>query len=174
MPGESSTPMSSRLAANNWSGETMRRRTLLITGLIALAGSMIGPAVQASISGDIGWWGGHMSRFGHMSWWGDPPPANSEIEGAPELVMTVTEYVFSPTELKVDFGESVNLTLKNTGEIPHDLVIPELGVHIAAGPGQQATTGIAPEKAGSFDFLCSYPGHAEAGMTGLLVVGPNQ
>jgi uncharacterized cupredoxin-like copper-binding protein len=134
---------------------------------------MIGPAVQASISSETAWWGGHM-RHGHMGWWGDTPPANSEIEGAPEVAVTATEYGFSPSELKVDFGEPVNLTLKNEGEIPHDLVIPELGVGIAVGPGQQATTGIVADQPGSYDFRCTYPGHAEAGMTGLLVVGPNQ
>jgi len=174
MPEGSSTPTSSPLAANSWSGETMRRRTLLIIGLIALAGSMVGPAVQASISGDNGWWSGHMFGYGHMSRWGDAPSTNSQIEAAREVVVTATEYAFTPSELTVDLGESVNLTLKNEGEIPHDLVIPDLGVRVAARPGQQATTGIVAEEAGTFDFLCTYPGHAESGMTGILLVRPNQ
>ena len=28
-------------------------------------------------------------------------------------------------------------------------------------------------RTGSYEFLCTYPGHAESGMTGLLTVVPN-
>jgi nitrite reductase (NO-forming) len=70
-------------------------------------------------------------------------------------------------------GEPVNLTLINAGDLPHDLVIPDLGVHLAVAPGRQATTVREIDEAGSYQFLCSYPGHAAAGMTGLLTVNPN-
>ena len=70
-------------------------------------------------------------------------------------------------------GEAVNLTLVNAGDLRHDLVIPDLGVRLAVAPGRQATTGIEINEAGTYRFLCSYPGHAEAGMTGVLTVNPN-
>jgi len=165
--------MSSRLAASNWPGETMPRRALLIVGLIALAGSIVGPTVQSSITGDATWWGSHMfGSGGHMGWWGGTR-TNGAIEGAREVVITATEYVFSLSEPTVELG-GVNLTLKNEGLVPHDLVIADLGVRLAAGPGQQVTTGIEAVKTGSFHFLCTYPGHAESGMTGVLLIVPNQ
>jgi hypothetical protein len=166
--------MSSRLAASNWFGETMPRRALLIAGLIALAGSIVGPWVQTSITGDATWWGSHMfGTGGHMGWTGQTGSTNRAIEGAREVVITATEFVLSPSEPTVELG-GVNLTLKNEGQIPHDLVIADLGVRLAAGPGQQVTTGIEAVKTGSFDFLCTYPGHAESGMTGVLLIVPNQ
>ncbi len=67
----------------------------------------------------------------------------------------------------------VNLVLINEGDLPHDLVIPELGVHLAARPGRQPITGIEIADTGSYEFLCSYPGHEESGMTGILKVIPN-
>lgn len=150
----------------------MRRKALLIAGLFALAASLIGPTVQAAITGDAGWWG-HMSGYGHMGWWREGQTTGDVIEGASEYEVTATEFIFSPDELTVVVGEAVNLTLINAGDLPHDLVIPDLGVHLAVGPGRQTTTGIEVEEAGSFQFLCSYPGHSEAGMTGLLTVNPN-
>ncbi len=152
----------------------MRGRTLLIAGLIAMAASLIGPTVHAAITGDTLWWGGHMSGYGHMGRWGDGKTTGDVIEGAPDEEVTATEFAFSPAELTVVVGEPINLTLINQGSLPHDLAIPELGVRIAAAPGQQMTAGLEIEAAGSYEFVCTYPGHAEAGMTGLLTVEPNK
>lgn len=149
----------------------MRRRTLLITGIVALAASLIGPAVQATISGDtVGW--RHMSGYGHMGWSGDRQTTGDGIEGASEQEVTATEFAFSPDELTATVGEPVNLTLVNPGDLTHDLVIPDLDIRLVAGPGQQATIGIEIDDAGSYQFICSFPGHADAGMTGLLTVNP--
>ena len=149
----------------------MRNRSLLVAGLIALGASLSGPVLQATITGDTGWWD-HMAGYGHMGWWGNAETTGDAIEGATELEVIASEFAFSPGELTVVVDEPVNLTLVNAGDLPHDLVIPELGVRLAAGPGRQVTTGIEVEHAGSYRLLCSYPEHAEAGMTGLLTVNP--
>ena len=67
-------------------------------------------------------------------------------------------------------GEPANLTLRNEGRLPHDLVVPDLDVHVAADLGGQATTGIVIDEPGIFDIVCTLPGHAAAGMTGWLEV----
>lgn len=151
----------------------MRRSTLLIAGIVALAASLIGPAVQAGITGEAGRWGHHMSGYGHMGWWEDSQASGDVIEGATEMEVTATDFSFTPDELTATVGEPINVTLVNTGDLPHDLVIPDLDVHLAAGPGQRASTGIQVEDASSYQFLCSLPGHAEAGMTGLLTLNAN-
>lgn len=147
----------------------MRRRTLLVAGLIALGVSLIGPAVQAEITGDTGWWD-HMSEYGHMGLWGNTQTTGDVIDGASEVEVTATEFAFTPGELTVTVGEPVNLSLVNAGDLAHDLVIPDLGVRLAVGPGRQATTGIEIDEAGTYQYLCTFPGHAAAGMTGLLTV----
>lgn len=153
--------------------KTRPKNVLLVAGLVALAASLIGPAVQASITGDLGWRNGHMGSSGHMGWRGNERASDDVIEGAPDTDVTATEFSFSPAELTVTAGEPVNITLANTGEVPHDLVIPDLGVRLATGPGREATTGFEVEEAGTYGFLCTYPGHADAGMTGILTVMPN-
>lgn len=148
----------------------MRNRILLVAGVTLVAASMIGSAVQGTIADPQGWWPGHMLGGGHMGWSTDAPGSSSRIDGAKELVVTATEFGFSPTELVVQLGEPVNLTLMNEGAVTHDLTISGLDVHVAAAPGQQATVGMVPEKTGSFDIVCSYPGHKDLGMTGVMVV----
>lgn len=157
----------------------MRSRSLLITGLLAIAISLMGPIVQGAVTGSSGWPAGHMlngpehmSR-GHMAW-RDTTPSGEPSAEARELVVTATDFSFSPSELVVEVGESISLTLVNQGAISHDLSIPTLGVRVAAAPGGRSTTGFIATKSGSFQILCTYPGHVESGMTGVLLVGAEQ
>lgn len=148
----------------------MRNRSLLYAGVTLLAISVIGAAVQGSAGSSQGWWDGHMFGSGQMSWWSGTPSSNDRIEGGSELVVTATEFAFSPTELTVEAGEGFNLTLINEGAIAHDLLIQDLGFRLTAAPGQQVGAGLTVDTPGSFDILCTYPGHADSGMTGVLIV----
>lgn len=149
----------------------MKRQHLLATGLILVAASILGPAVLGSAGGwPSGLMGQHMGGFGHMGWDNIPTSPNSPIEGARDIVITATEFGFSPSEITVSFGESVNFILVNRGSVPHDLSIPDLDIRIVASPGEQATSGVSLDRAGTYEFLCSIPGHAGAGMTGTIDV----
>lgn len=145
--------------------------------MAALLSSFVGAAVQASAMGSWGWWGGHMGDHmfdsGHVIWWGDDRSVADPIDGARELVVTATDFSFTPAKLTLTAGEPVNLTLDNQGRLPHDLVIPELGVKVTANPGRQATTGIVVGEPGTFGIVCTFSGHATAGMTGELEVLDN-
>lgn len=147
----------------------MPRRGLLIVAVAVLAVSFVGAAVQAPVSGSPGVRLGHMFDGGHMSRWVDDQevadPADP-IDGARELVVTASDYTFAPAEIMVTAAEPVNLTLDNQGRVPHDLVIAELGVRLTANPGRQASTGIVIDQTGTFEIVCTFPGHAAAGMTG--------
>lgn len=149
----------------------MKQTYLLIGGLALVAASVIGPSVEGSPqelgSGRVGW---HMSGPGHMGGSNNATSPDSEIDGAPEITITTTEFAFSPAEITVAVGDSLNLTLINEGGVPHDLSVPELGVHMSVGPGQRVTTGVSFDTAGTFEVLCTYPGHAGAGMVGTLTV----
>jgi hypothetical protein len=93
----------------------------------------------------------------------DTRGASPAIAGAPEIVVTAQDIHFSPTELHLPSG-SVNLTLRNDGVLPHDLTIPALGVHVAAGSGQSVTTGLRDLPKGRYSGYCGVSGHADAGM----------
>ncbi len=75
---------------------------------------------------------------------------------------------FKPSEVSVAAAGTYAVSFKNTGSIAHDLTFAD-GTKIAAEAGQTATGSIAVP-AGGISFLCSIPGHADAGMKGMVMV----
>lgn len=81
------------------------------------------------------------------------------------------EFEFSTDKMVVKAGEPVTITFKNEGRISHNLAIPELSVTTKTiQGGKTAEMTFTPEKPGTYRFICSVPGHAQAGMHGELIV----
>jgi hypothetical protein len=95
--------------------------------------------------------------------------ASPAIVGAPEVVVTARDIEYSLGELRLPSRE-VNLTLRNDGVLPHDLTIPALSVHLAAGSGHSVTTGLRDLPPGRYSAYCSVSGHADAGMELVVTV----
>lgn len=106
--------------------------------------------------------------------------------------------VFTPAVVNIPIGQLVMLTLINDGLIEHDLEVIEFPAELAeadhvmessdqtnmveehhgegvvaahAKPGQSTSVTFTPTQVGEFEFICTIPGHREAGMVGRLVVG---
>jgi len=97
---------------------------------------------------------------------------------------------FMPDQITVKQGETVRLTVKNTGKLMHELVIgtkQELDMHAEmmkkhpnmehdepymahVSPGKSADIIWNFNRAGQFDFACLLPGHYSAGMVGKITV----
>lgn len=107
--------------------------------------------------------GGPMGGFGRLQ-------PESTIPGAAEVSVSATEFSFEPSRVEVASDSGFNLTLDNRGTLVHDLVVRGIGLHLAAEPGESASVGVPGLPAGEYEFFCSVPGHADAGMTGVLVV----
>jgi nitrite reductase (NO-forming) len=84
--------------------------------------------------------------------------------------MTASEFKFSPTSVQVPVGQKVSFSLDNKGAVEHDVTVPATGFTLFARAGQSATGEFTFDKPGVFDFICSIPGHKEAGMKGTLTV----
>jgi len=98
---------------------------------------------------------------------------------------------FVPDTIHIKQGETVRLTVNNSGKILHELVIgtkKELDEHAElmkkhpnmehdepymahVDPGKSADIIWTFNRAGQFDFACLLPGHYEAGMVGKIIVG---
>ena len=78
---------------------------------------------------------------------------------------------FVPNTIIVQTGHPVQLTLKNQGQMTHDLTLTD-GVaqpeKILAQHGQAATGTFTIEHPGTYTFFCSQPGHRARGMTGTI------
>jgi len=80
------------------------------------------------------------------------------------------DFWFSPDSMTVGEAESLNLTVRNDGRVYHDLSVESLGIVVAVEPGVSAVAGIRFSEPGTYSFICSVPGHAEAGMRGSFIV----
>ena len=97
---------------------------------------------------------------------------------------------FTPSQLRVQRGETVRFVVRNAGAVPHELVLgtrADLQAHaeqMRATPDMKHedanTVSLAPgargelvwhfTRAGTVDFACTLPGHMEAGMVGQIAV----
>jgi len=89
--------------------------------------------------------------------------------GAAEVTVVARDLSFSPEEVGVPAGQTVNLVLRNEGAVFHDLTLPDLGFRLSASPGQEASAALTVPAPGRYPFFCSVPGHRQAGMVGVLV-----
>lgn len=94
---------------------------------------------------------------------------------------------FEPKQLTVAKGERVKVTFANTDGLLHDWEVRKLparvhkstgddhghaggGVHVGVEPGKVGSVEFTPTRSGTYEVLCTVPGHKEAGMVGTLTV----
>jgi uncharacterized cupredoxin-like copper-binding protein len=80
---------------------------------------------------------------------------------------------WQPNTIMAKPGEKVTLTVNDTGNTAHDFISPTLGVStgVAIPNGKTTTVSFStPNQPGTYQFWCSIPGHAEAGMVGEVIV----
>ena len=141
---------------------------------LAIAVAAIILLVVALLWGGMGS-GGMWNTMGrHMGWTqsasaqtGDTTQPYAE---ATVVEVTATDLAFDPSSITIDAGQATNLRLTNEGQVFHDLTIPDLDVTLAAEPGETDTAAITVDTPGTSEFLCTVPGHADAGMRGTLTV----
>ena len=104
-----------------------------------------------------------------------PAPAAS----APlDVKVVATDLKFTPPTIQAKVGQPLKVVLENKGVIEHDLSFPTTKadkaantLKVVAKPGQSATLEFTPTAAGTFEYVCTIPGHKEAGMKGTINVG---
>jgi plastocyanin len=89
-----------------------------------------------------------------------------------QLEASKTELAFDTTELEAKKPGKVTIDLNNPSAIPHNVTIEKEGTVIAESEtlAEGKTSATAELEPGTYTFLCSVPGHAEAGMEGTLTV----
>jgi len=83
------------------------------------------------------------------------------------------QFAYSPSELKVNPGDRVNIQLVST-DVVHGLYLDGYDISVEADPGQTATLTFIADKPGSFRFRCNVTcGAIHPFMIGKLTVGAN-
>jgi cytochrome c oxidase subunit 2 len=81
--------------------------------------------------------------------------AGSAIAG--DAVRTIEihahRYSFTPSEITVKKGETVKLKVYSD-DVPHSLLIKDLGINLPVAKGKAGETTLTPQKAGNFNGQC--------------------
>ena len=91
-------------------------------------------------------------------------------DGSQAISLTMVDLAFEPTELTIPADVDVTIELKNDGVLPHNFAVPSEGIQsedFQSGAAGSITINLP---AGTYEFICSVPGHADAGMRGTLTV----
>jgi len=95
---------------------------------------------------------------------------NDDRELGPLLPGTVVADEFSYQPSRIESGTQVELVLRNSGAVYHDLRIEGVdGFSLTALPGEE-DRGQVDLTPGRYVFYCSIPGHRASGMSGSLLV----
>jgi heme/copper-type cytochrome/quinol oxidase subunit 2 len=83
------------------------------------------------------------------------------------------QFAYSPSELKVNYGDTVTIQLVST-DVVHGLYVDGYDLSVEADPGQTATLTFVADKPGSFRFRCNVTcGAMHPFMIGKITVGTN-
>ena len=103
-----------------------------------------------------------------------PLPARSVSPQTRTFKLDARQFAYSPSELKVNAGDTVTIQLVST-DVVHGLYVDDYDVSVSADPGQSATLTFVADKPGSFRFRCNLTcGAMHPFMIGKLTVGSNQ
>ena len=113
-----------------------------------------------------------------------PPAAvQAQAQAAPaasapaEVKVVATELKFNQPTIQAKVGQPIKIVLDNNGAIEHDIAFPTVkadkpgaSLKAVAKAGQTATLEFTPTAKGSYEYICTIPGHREAGMKGKINV----
>jgi uncharacterized cupredoxin-like copper-binding protein len=105
---------------------------------------------------------------------GPPTPTPSATPAAANVVV-LRDFSIEPRMIKAKAGPA-RFQVTNRGAVDHDFQIPAIEEHHGheqhmLNPGQSKTFAY-DLKPGTYDVVCTIPGHREAGMAATLVVAP--
>jgi uncharacterized cupredoxin-like copper-binding protein len=106
------------------------------------------------------------------------PSAGARVYAAPapaRVLIKARDFLFDPKEVTVRAGD-LTFEIKNEGAIEHNFIIEDAARKALAeiaiiDAGKTAEVKVAL-RAGTYPFVCTLPGHREAGMQGTLRVQP--
>jgi len=104
----------------------------------------------------------------------EAPKSKTGTKGAAttlQLSASPTQIAFNTTKLNSQAGQ-VTIDFTNPSALEHDVAIEQNGKQIAISETvAEGKTSVSAElEPGTYTFLCTVPGHAEAGMEGTLTV----
>jgi uncharacterized cupredoxin-like copper-binding protein len=100
--------------------------------------------------------------------------AGERAAAAPASIsVALQDFAIEPATLQAPAGAPLTFEVHNAGATPHTFAVVAAGTTqetAAIAPGEHATLSLPPLEAGSYDVLCTVPGHDTLGTTANLEV----
>lgn len=158
----------------------MKLQILLVSGLVALvaagcsknqeATASAAPAAAAANSQVIKLTGNDAMKFNITT---------INVKVGEEVTLTLTNVGTMPKQAMAhdfvllkpgsDAGAFAMAAVSNPGKIPADLAGEVVAHTELLGPGESQTVKFTLTEAGTYPFLCSFPGHYQTGMKGVVI-----
>lgn len=87
-----------------------------------------------------------------------------------KVALIASDIEWNITTINAKVNQPIEITVTNSGALDHDFVIDELDVDILLSPGDTEMVTVTVDQPGTIAYICSIPGHEEAGMVGEIVV----
>ncbi len=81
---------------------------------------------------------------------------SANVAGKTTLAMTAQNFSFSPSELDGTAGQTLKITVKNTGTVPHNFSIDAQHINETINPGQSKVITVTFPTSGSVQFYCLF------------------
>src|SRR5205823_5920288 len=141
----------------------------VLVALVVVLGAGVGIGYAAwhggmNMGGMMGGGMGSMMGSGKTARSGPAPES-----GAPSVDVTAREFSFSPDHFTIKAGRTVNIHFSDGGGMFHTFtLVGGPSFNLQANPGQSISGALTITRPGSYGFICSVPGHAQAGMEGTI------
>ena len=86
------------------------------------------------------------------------------------VTLVAEDIVWNTSLIEAQVGQEIQITLRNEGVLDHNFEVADLDINVLLSPGESQTLSFVISEAGTFDYICSVPGHEEAGMAGEFIV----
>jgi plastocyanin len=97
--------------------------------------------------------------------------AGGAAAGAGETItIRATDFKFEPGQIKMAGPGDLSIKMENKGALEHDLVIEGVPGVLLVKAGATGSRTFKIPKSGTYNVVCSLPGHKDAGMKGTLTV----
>ncbi len=105
----------------------------------------------------------------------DAGGGGEQAAAAPASVaVTLSDFKITPADIQVPAGAPVTFSVSNAGSMPHTFAVKTPDQTLDTGPidaGASATLQVPALEEGTYDALCTIPGHDQLGMTATVTAG---
>ncbi|MEK6222853.1 MAG: cupredoxin domain-containing protein [Chloroflexota bacterium] len=88
------------------------------------------------------------------------------------ISLKALDIAWETPDLTAAAGQTITLEVINTGVLDHTFTIEELALDLEVSPDESIEITFMVSELGTYDFICTTAGHAEAGMVGTLTITP--